>query len=129
MGRVSRRLLISNVNVQDPMALTQALNSIGTMLNDLENAVNNVSFAPLANGFKPGNVDGFWLVAVFTINGTDVVVPQSLGRTPVALFQAQAVPAAGEVVQVGLVTVSSATMTSITLQCTISPATCRLLLF
>ena len=129
MGRVARRLRIQNVDVSNPASLNAAMNSIGTMLDDLEQAVNNVSFSSVANNAKPGNVDGIWLVAVFTVNGTDVIYPHSLGRVPVGLFQAQCVPTAGEVVQNGFVTISSATTTSITLQCTISPATCRVLLF
>lgn len=129
MGVVRRRLRIQNVDVTDPTALTAAMNTIGTMLNDLEKAVNNVGFFPVGNNQKPGNVDGIWLVYNFTVNGTDIVVPHSLGRVPVGLLQAQCVPTAGELVQNGFVTIASATLTTITLQCTISPATCRLLLF
>lgn len=129
MGTVRRRLRIQNVDVSDPTALTAAMNTIGTMLNDLEKAVNNVGFFPVGNNQKPGNVDGIWVVYSFTTNGTDTVVPHSLGRVPVGLLQAQCVPTAGELVQNGFVTITSATVTTITLQCTISPATCRLLLF
>ena len=129
MGRVARRLRIQNVDVTDPKALSAAMDSIGTMLNDLERAVNNVALFPITNGQKPGNLDAVGIVYTFTVNGTDVVVPHSLGRLPVGLLQAQCVPTAGELVQNGFVTITSATATTITLQCTISPATCRLLLF
>lgn len=129
MGQVRRRLRIQNVDVTDPKAMTAALNSIGTMLSDLEKAVNNGSFLPVANNAKPGNLDAIWVVYTFTVNGTDTVVPHALGRVPVGLLQAQCVPVAGELVQNGFVTVTSATATTLTLQCTISPATCRLLIF